>query len=107
MTVTTAENLSLAEPLFTYDPNVECGMIDPATEKLTIVSLFAGAGGLDLGFKKAGFRTIWANEYDKSIAPSFRDYFKDVTLDTRSITEIDDSEVPFADGIIGGPPCQR
>jgi hypothetical protein len=30
-----------------------------------IVSLFAGAGGLDLGFEKAGFNVMWANEYDK------------------------------------------
>ena len=34
---------------------------------LKIVSLFAGAGGLDLGFQKAGFEVIYANEYDKSI----------------------------------------
>jgi len=27
----------------------------------------AGAGGLDLGFEKAGFNVIWANEYDKQI----------------------------------------
>ena len=32
-----------------------------------IVSLFSGAGGLDLGFKQAGFDVIWANEYDKTI----------------------------------------
>ena len=32
-----------------------------------IISLFSGAGGLDLGFKKAGFNTIYANEYDKTI----------------------------------------
>jgi DNA (cytosine-5)-methyltransferase 1 len=31
---------------------------------MNIVSFFAGAGGLDLGFQKAGFNVIWANEYD-------------------------------------------
>jgi DNA (cytosine-5)-methyltransferase 1 len=106
MTMTTAAKRRVEEPLFTYDPKANSGMLDESGAEATIVSLFAGAGGLDLGFKKAGFRTIWANEYDKSIAPSFRNYFKDVTLDTRSITDIDVSEVPFADGIIGGPPCQ-
>ena len=34
---------------------------------MKIVSFFAGAGGLDLGFEKAGFDVIWANEYDKEI----------------------------------------
>ncbi len=34
---------------------------------MNIVSFFAGAGGLDLGFQKAGFNVIWANEYDKEI----------------------------------------
>lgn len=34
---------------------------------MNIVSLFAGCGGLDLGFEKAGFNVVWANEYDKSI----------------------------------------
>ena len=34
---------------------------------LKIVSLFSGAGGLDLGFQKAGFNIIFANEFDKDI----------------------------------------
>lgn len=33
---------------------------------MKIVSLFAGCGGLDWGFKKAGFDIVWANEYDKT-----------------------------------------
>lgn len=34
---------------------------------MKIVALFAGAGGLDLGFSQAGFNIVWANEYDKEI----------------------------------------
>ena len=38
---------------------------------MKIASLFAGAGGLDLGFKRAGFDVVWANEYDSTIWQSF------------------------------------
>lgn len=34
---------------------------------MKIVSLFSGAGGMDLGFEKAGFEIVYANEYDKKI----------------------------------------
>lgn len=73
---------------------------------MNIISLFSGAGGLDLGFKKAGFNIIWANEYDSSIWETHKNNFPETTLDTRSIREIPSGEIPDADGIIGGPPCQ-
>ena len=71
-----------------------------------IISLFAGAGGMDLGFEKAGFQTIWANDHDKNMIPSYRSFFPRAVLDTRSIRDIHGSEIPKADGVIGGPPCQ-
>ncbi len=73
---------------------------------MKLVSLFTGAGGLDLGFEKAGFNIIWANEYDKSIWETFQHNFLHTKLDKRSITEVQSHEVPDADGFIGGPPCQ-
>lgn len=73
---------------------------------LNIVSFFSGAGGLDLGFKQAGFNIIFANEFDKNIWETYRLNHQETFLDTRSITEIDPNEVPDCDGIIGGPPCQ-
>jgi DNA (cytosine-5)-methyltransferase 1 len=75
-------------------------------EKFKIVSLFSGCGGLDLGFEKAGFEVSWANEFDKAIWETFTLNFPKTPLDKRSITEIPSSEIPSADGIIGGPPCQ-
>ncbi|PMO60343.1 DNA (cytosine-5-)-methyltransferase [Vibrio breoganii] len=71
-----------------------------------IVSFFAGAGGLDLGFEQAGFDVIWANEYDKDIWETYEANHAYTTLDRRSITNIEADEVPECDGIIGGPPCQ-
>jgi len=71
-----------------------------------VISLFSGAGGLDLGFEKAGFNTIWANEYDKDIWETYEKNFPHTKLDRRSITKIPSNEIPETLGIIGGPPCQ-
>lgn len=73
---------------------------------MNIVSFFAGAGGLDLGFEKAGFNVVWANEYDKDIWETYEKNHKNTVLDRRSIVNIESDEVPKCDGIIGGPPCQ-
>ena len=70
---------------------------------MKIVSFFAGAGGLDLGFEQAGFDVIWANEYDKNIWKTYEKNHPHTKLDKRSITKIDATEVPECDGIIGGP----
>lgn len=74
---------------------------------MKLISLFSGAGGLDLGFKKAGFKTVMANEYDKKICPTYRANFPSVTLIEGDIREITADMFPSnVDGIIGGPPCQ-
>jgi len=73
---------------------------------MKVVSFFAGAGGLDLGFEKAGFDVVWANEYDKEIWETYEKNHKNTILDKRSIVDIKSTEVPDCDGIIGGPPCQ-
>ena len=73
---------------------------------MKVISLFSGAGGLDLGFKKVGFKTVWANEFDKTIWDTFSHNFSENILDTRNMKDISSSEIPDADGIIGGPPCQ-
>lgn len=75
-------------------------------EKNKLISLFSGAGGLDLGFQQAGFDIIWANENDKSIWETYRHNHPKTFLDTRSVKEIKTNEIPKCDGIIGGPPCQ-
>ncbi|HBF88453.1 MAG TPA: DNA (cytosine-5-)-methyltransferase [Bacteroidales bacterium] len=73
---------------------------------MKIVSFFAGAGGLDLGFTQAGFNCVWANEYDKEIWETYEKNHPKTILDKRSLTDIKSEEVPDCDGIIGGPPCQ-
>lgn len=74
---------------------------------ITLISLFSGAGGLDLGFHYAGFKTIVANEFDPKICPTYRVNFPDVKLIEGDIRNIPSSDFPNdVVGIIGGPPCQ-
>jgi DNA (cytosine-5)-methyltransferase 1 len=74
---------------------------------MKLASLFTGAGGLDLGFEKAGFHVVWANEYDSTIWETFEHNFPKTKLDRRSIVDVSPSDIPDGvDGIIGGPPCQ-
>ncbi|MBW4650694.1 MAG: DNA cytosine methyltransferase [Kastovskya adunca ATA6-11-RM4] len=73
---------------------------------MDIVSLFSGCGGLDLGFHQAGFKIIWANEYDKSIWNTYEFNHPETKLDKRDLRSIKPSEIPDCIGIIGGPPCQ-
>lgn len=74
---------------------------------MRLISLFSGAGGLDLGFHKAGFKTLTANEYDKKICPTFKANFPEVDLIEEDIRKIPSERFPDnIIGIIGGPPCQ-
>lgn len=74
---------------------------------MNLISLFSGAGGMDLGFKNAGFKTVVANEYDKKITPTFKWNFPDVKLIEDDIRSIRSDDFPNnCVGIIGGPPCQ-
>ena len=82
-----------------------------ALHKNKIISLFSGCGGLDLGFRKAGFDIILANEYDKKIWDTYEFNHPSTTLikgDIRNIDEemLDEFILDGVDGIIGGPPCQ-
>ncbi len=74
-------------------------------KKLRGVSLFSGAGGMDLGFKNAGISIIWANEIDPSAVATYRKNFENhITIG--DIREISSSKIPDCDIIFGGPPCQ-
>ena len=73
---------------------------------MKVVSLFSGCGGLDLGFEKAGFDVVWANEYDSTIHATYRLNHPQTQLCTLDIRRIRANDIPDCDGIIGGPPCQ-
>ena len=73
--------------------------------KLKIASLFSGAGGLDLGFKKAGHEIVWANDIDFDSTETYRKNIGDEIVHG-SIADIDSKKIPNFDVLIGGFPCQ-
>ena len=74
---------------------------------MDVLSLFSGCGGLDLGFKRAGFKIPVANEFDSSIWQTYEANHKDTQLLRGDIREIAEGDISGKiDGIIGGPPCQ-
>ena len=74
---------------------------------MTIISLFSGCGGLDLGFERAGFEIPVANEFDPTIWETFKVNHPNTKLIEGDIRKIKEEDFPDEiDGIIGGPPCQ-
>lgn len=76
-----------------------------AKKKISLVSLFCGAGGLDMGFERQGFETIWANDFDKDACETHRKW-SNAEVVQGDIGAIDFSSIPNTPFIIGGFPCQ-
>ncbi|MBQ8666473.1 MAG: DNA cytosine methyltransferase [Lachnospiraceae bacterium] len=79
-------------------------------KKFTSISLFSGAGGLDVGFESAGFETVFANEFDHDAAEAWR-----INRPTRSHIMVEGDFHKYIDELerfsdidvlFGGPPCQ-
>ncbi len=71
-----------------------------------IISLFSGAGGMDLGFIDAGFKIIFANDFDRDACQTYKNNISDHILNL-DIVKITDENLPKnVDVLIGGFPCQ-
>ena len=70
----------------------------------SLMDLFAGCGGMTLGFEQTGrFRSVFAVEWEPRAAETYRTNFGDHVVEGA----IEDVErFPRADVVIGGPPCQ-
>lgn len=74
--------------------------------KFRTLDLFAGVGGLRMGFENAGFETAFANDFDKSCKVTYDSNFEEPKLNTEDIWKLDINFLPEFDVLIGGFPCQ-
>ncbi|MBE5862403.1 MAG: DNA (cytosine-5-)-methyltransferase [Lachnospiraceae bacterium] len=72
---------------------------------MRVAALFSGCGGLDLGFEKAGYEIVWANDYDKYAVQTYNLNMKTHAI-CADINSLDLNEIPQHDVLIGGFPCQ-
>jgi len=71
----------------------------------SVVSLFSGCGGMDLGFYKEGFKILWANDIDPTACQTYKRNIGDHIV-AGDITKIDYKTIPNCDVLLGGFPCQ-
>lgn len=73
-------------------------------KQIRLVSLFAGCGGLDVGFEQAGYTRVWANDFDKDAQLVFRQNLGEI--DGRDILDVPAEAIPDCDILTAGFPCQ-
>jgi DNA (cytosine-5)-methyltransferase 1 len=71
----------------------------------TLIDLFAGCGGITEGFRREGFEPLLAVEWDRAAAATYAHNFGDHVV-CGDVAAVHEREVPGADVLVGGPPCQ-
>lgn len=70
------------------------------------VDLFAGVGGIRLGFENAGFSTVFSNDFEPACKETFDLNFSESPLIIKDINKVDIDLIPDFDILLGGFPCQ-
>lgn len=73
--------------------------------KYTVGSLYAGIGGICMGFKNSGFDILWANEFDKNACITYRKNFSHKLIEG-DVLQLDIKSIPKIDILTAGFPCQ-
>ena len=79
-------------------------MSNSTTNKFTFIDLFAGIGGIRLGFDSAGGECVFTSEWDEAAQDMYENHFGD--RPHGDITKIDAKDIPDHDILTGGFPCQ-
>ena len=74
--------------------------------EIKTADLFAGVGGIRLGFEKAGFKTVYANDIASNCKKTYDLNHQNPKLDINDIWNVDASQIPKFDVLLGGFPCQ-
>jgi DNA (cytosine-5)-methyltransferase 1 len=72
----------------------------------TFIDLFAGIGGIRIGFEKAGCRCVWSNEHDRKAAETYTANFGGADLVVEDIRKVSTYDIPDFDILCAGFPCQ-
>ena len=71
------------------------------------VALFCGAGGLSLGFKRAGYDILFATDCDHDAITTYRTHAPNTNVQEGDVRALDTATLPKGvDILLGGPPCQ-
>ncbi len=80
--------------------------VSQKSEKFKTIDLFAGVGGIRLGFEKVGFETVFANDFEQQCKDTYDLNFDGTKLFVEDIQKIDENKLPDFDFLLGGFPCQ-